>query len=343
MELSQEHLYTLFRPYGKLAEITSQPSDSKVLPKYAYVDFAGKTRAIMARNCLHGFAARSDSGKLLAVLKIAYEKRQKTNWILDWLSSHPRIAIPLLAALAAAFTVTVLDPIRTLYIKMHITKFFSFTDRSMVQWIISRASRFLPIAHSRKDDQGMNALLEDRRDNIEQLERWLMETTDTFIVVQGPRGSGKRELIYGEALKHRKHKLIIDCKPMQEARGDSATINALAGQVGYKPVFSWMNSISGLVDLAAQGAAGIKTGFTETVDTQVAKILGNTSTALREIALSARRKDDRDADLNDEVYLEAHPEQRPVVVIDNFLHRSHESSIIYDKLAEWYVISDPRS
>jgi hypothetical protein len=53
-ELSQETLYSLFRRYGKLAEISSQPSDSKIMPKYAYLDFARMRHAIMARNCLHG-------------------------------------------------------------------------------------------------------------------------------------------------------------------------------------------------------------------------------------------------------------------------------------------------
>lgn len=79
-----------------------------------------------------------------------------------------------------------------------------------------------------------------------------METADTFIIVQGPRGSGKRELVLDQALKDTKYKLLVDCKPIQEARGHSATINAAAASVGYKPVFSWMNSISGMVDMAAQ-------------------------------------------------------------------------------------------
>lgn len=70
-----------------------------------------------------------------------------------------------------------------------------------------------------------------------------MESADTFIVVQGPRGSGKNELVIDMALKDRKDKLVIDCKKIQEARGDSATINAMAEQVGYRPVFSWMNSM----------------------------------------------------------------------------------------------------
>lgn len=46
-------------------------------------------------------------------------------------------------------------------------------------------------------------------------------------------------------------------------------------------------------------------------------------------------KSDKDADMSDDAYLEAHPEKRPVVVIDNFLHKNQEGSIVYDKIAEW--------
>lgn len=130
-------------------------------------------------------------------------------------------------------------------------------------------------------------------------------------------------------------RLHYSCKRIIEARGDSAVISAAADSVGYRPVFSWMNSISGLIDLAAQGATGMKTGFSETVDGQLNKILNNTAAALRQLALEDRNKNDKDADLSDDVYLESHPEKRPVIVIDNFLHKSQESTIIYDKLAEW--------
>jgi hypothetical protein len=105
--------------------------------------------------------------------------------------------------------------------------------------------------------------------------------------------------------------------------------------VGYRPVFSWMNSISSLIDLAAQGTIGVKSGFSETLDAQLAKIWQNTSTALKQIALQARKKEDPDANLADDDWLEAHPECRPVVVIDNFLHKNEESSVVYDKMAEW--------
>ena len=63
-----------------------------------------------------------------------------------------------------------------------------------------------------------------RKSIIDQLHTWLIETADTFIIVQGPRGSGKKELIIDQALKGRPNVLLIDCKPIQEARGDGATI-----------------------------------------------------------------------------------------------------------------------
>lgn len=111
-ELSQEQLYELFRPYGKIAEIHPQPFDSKVVPKFAQIDFASVRRAAMAKNCLHGFIlpASRGGGKAGTMLRIGYEQKQKTNWIKDWLFSHPRIVIPILAALAATLTVMIFDP-----------------------------------------------------------------------------------------------------------------------------------------------------------------------------------------------------------------------------------------
>lgn len=76
-------------------------------------------------------------------------------------------------------------------------------------------------------------------------------------------------------------------------------------------------------------------GFSETLDNQLAKILQTTATALKEIALKDRNKADKDFSLTDDDYLEAHPEKRPVVVVDNFLHKNQESPIVYDKISEW--------
>ncbi len=208
----------------------------------------------------------------------------------------------------------------------------------MYSWFrsqITRANEILSLRRKESENAGMSVVWDDRRGTIEQIRTWLMETADTFIVVHGPRGSGKRELVLDEALKGRRNTLHIDCKPIQDARGDSSTIFAAAREVGYKPIFSWMNTFSSMIDLAAQGTIGTKTGFSETLDSQLQKIWQTTTNALKELALEGRHKNDKDSELGDDEYLEAHPERRPVVVIDNFLHKSQESSIVYEKISEW--------
>lgn len=336
-ELSQETLYSLFRRYGKLAEITSQPSDSKIIPKYAYLDFTRIRHAIMARNCLHGFWVLEEAGggKAGTQLRLSYEQKLKAHLIRDWIVSHPRVVIPIIAAFVATVTVAIFDPIRTFFIKAHIQHSFHLNNYWIYRWFKSQATDIFTFKLRPTEQASLNTIWEDRKEAIDQLQTWLMETTDSFIVVQGPRGSGKKELIMDQALKNRKNVLLIDCKPIQEARGDAGTINAAAAQVGYRPVFSWMNSVSSLIDLAAQGTIGVKSGFSETLDAQLAKIWQNTATALRRIALEGRSKNDKDAALTDDDYLEAHPERRPVVIIDNFLHKNEERSVVYDKIAEW--------
>jgi len=341
-ELTQETLYSLFRRYGKIAEIIPQPSDSKVVPKFAYIDYTRIRYATMSKNCMHGFVVPADDGggKAGTLLKLSYESKRKKNWFWDWISNHPRIVLPILVAILTATSVAVFDPIRTFFIRMHITHGLHLEDQPLYRWIKSQLSRGYDIIRFRKqqgNEDNLKIIWEDRHGAIQQLQTWMIETADTFIVVQGPRGAGKKELVMDQALKDRPNKLVIDCKKVQEARGDSNTIAAAAEQVGYKPVFSWMNSISSMLDLAAMGTIGTKTGFSETLETQLTKIWSNTTAALKKIALAPRKKDEKDTNMSDDEWLEAHPEARPVVVIDNFLHKSNEGStnLVYDKLGEW--------
>ena len=344
-ELTQETLYSLFRRYGKLSEISPQPSESKVMPKYAFVDYSRVRFATMARNCMHGYVVSPEEGggKTGTLLKLSYDSKKKTYWLWDWMSNHPRIVLPLLVALIGAASVAVFDPIRTFFIKMHITHGLHLEDQFIFKWIRSQFMRGYDIIRFRKekrDDDNLRIVWEDRQGPINQLKTWLIETADTFIVVQGPRGAGKKELVVDQALEGRPHTLIIDCKRIQEARGDSNTIAAAAAEVGYKPVFSWMNNISSMVDLAATATIGTKAGFSETLDNQLAKIWGNTTNALKQVALAPRKKDDKDTQMADDEWLEAHPECRPVVVIDNFLHKNDQeaTSMVYDKLGEWAAV-----
>ncbi|KAJ5518463.1 Mitochondrial escape protein 2 [Penicillium expansum] len=319
VELTQESLYSMFRPYGKLLDIQTQPSDSKVEPRYAILRFE-----------------RPRGGKSGTRFKINYERRIKLSMIKDWILNHPRLVIPAIAALIATITVIIFDPIRTFFITLKIKSSFQSEENAVLQWVRRQASKasMFSFGKRKSDPRGLAAIWEDRQAEISQLRAWLTETAETFIVIHGPRGSGKRELVFEQALKDHKYKVIIDCKQIQDARGDTSKISRAAAQVGYRPIFSWMNSISSFIDLAAQGMIGTKAGFSETLDAQLSKIWQNTGVAMKRVALEGRRKEDKDFNMSEDEYLEAHPEVRPVVVIDNFLYDA-DDSVVLDKLTEW--------
>ncbi|KAI1869069.1 uncharacterized protein JN550_006056 [Neoarthrinium moseri] len=338
VELSQEDLYSIFRKYGKIAEISSQPFDSKVVPKYAYVDFAFVRDAIMARNCLHGFVVSQElgGGKTGTKLRMSYEEKVKAHNIWNWMTNHPRIVIPILVALLTGITVVVFDPIRSFFVKAHVQRKFRLSNSRLYRWLRRQTSDIFTFSRHKAEQAGLNAIFSHRKDVIDQIQKWLMETAETFIVVQGPRGSGKKEVVIEQALKGRRNVLVLDCKPIVEARGESATIKKMAAEVGYRPIFSWANSMSSMADLAVQSTTGVKAGFSETLESQLQKILQTTAEALSEIDIAGRKKEDVDASLPVDAWLEGHPEKRSVVVIDNFLHKNAEgNTIVYDKIAEW--------
>jgi hypothetical protein len=76
------------------------------------MDFARMRHAIMAKNCMHAFvlAEEEGGGKGGTELRLTYQAKMKVHWIRDWLVNHPRIVIPIVAALIAAITVAVFDP-----------------------------------------------------------------------------------------------------------------------------------------------------------------------------------------------------------------------------------------
>lgn len=335
-ELPEEVLYSLFRRYGKIADIIPQPADSKITPRYAQIGFPLLRDTIMARNCLHGFilSEAQGGGKNGTKLRLSYVKREKAHSIWNWITSHPRIVIPIVAALIAGVSVMIFDPIRMFFIKVHVQHSLRYTDWRIYKWFKSQTGTF---SFYKKEEhvEGLGTIWKHRKDLIEQLQSWLDGSSDTFIVVTGPRGSGKAEMVMSQTLSGRKNVVLIDCKPITEASGEAGTIKRLAAAVGYRPVFSWANSISSMIDLAVQSTTGVKSGFSETLESQLNKILHTTATALKNVALSARDKRDKDANLSEDAYLEAHPEQRPIIVVDNFLHKNEESSIVYDMIAEW--------
>lgn len=290
----------------------------------------------MARNCMHGFIVGEavGGGQAGTKLRLSFEKRVKANSIWTWLTGHPRVVLPILAALLAGLSVVIFDPIREFFVKLHVQRSLDIKDTRIYKWFKKQTGNFSLGSSPQKGD-GLGTVWQHRRDDISQVQAWLQETSDTFIVVTGPKGSGKVEMIMNQSLEGRKNVLKLDCRPIVEARGEAATIKRLAAAVGYRPIFSWAYGISSMVDLAVQSTTGVKAGFSETLESQLTKILHTTTSAMKAAALSDRHKRDSDAHLADDAYLEAHPERRPVIVVDNFLHKNEENGLVYEKIAEW--------
>ncbi|BFZ55572.1 mitochondrial escape protein 2 [Savitreella phatthalungensis] len=319
----EERLFELFRPFGNIRDIITSDKTSPVIL------FSRVRSATSARACMHGY---QDGATLLRIVFIRKLRKQA---ILDWLSGHLRIVLPILAALIAGISVSVFEPIRSWFIQQKISRSFHYEDSRVVQWLVSGARGLLDIHGAAATSAGVRGTWFERETTKAQLATWLADGTSNFIVVHGPDGTGKREMVE-DTLRGRSNVLYMDCRALVNARGDAATISELASQLGYRPIFSWMNSISSLVDLAAQGLVGASTGFSETLDTQMKAIFATSASAMRSVSLRGRKA--QKPQPRDEEYLEAHPETRVILVVDNFLYKAKQSMIIYDNIVRWAAL-----
>ncbi|GAA5941719.1 hypothetical protein JCM10213_008106 [Rhodosporidiobolus nylandii] len=287
-ELPQEQLYEVFRRFGKIHDIF--PSG-----KTARVVYTSVRSATSARNALHASKVdppSSDPSTPATVVRILYVDKQRTNFIKEWITGHPRITLPLLVALLGTVSYAVFDPIREFFVKNKIEGTFD-TDRwVIVKWLKRETLGRLGLTGkvSALDKASGSGIEKEREEAKEQLETWLRDVPDTFIVVTGPRGSGKTALIE-EVLADGKNVLTIDCDQLlKNARSDPALIRSLASATGYWPQFAFASTLNSWIDLAAMGLIGQKAGFSSTVDTQLKAILEVTSSSLSSIASSSRAR-----------------------------------------------------
>ncbi|BEJ12329.1 hypothetical protein CspHIS471_0207890 [Cutaneotrichosporon sp. HIS471] len=303
-DVSQEVLYTLFRPYGRIFNITPPTPVPAGQLRSALVMFRRVSTAVNANNSLHGFLTPTKSADYegrspdapLSRLRIYFEHPLKAHYFRDWVSNHPRIALPVLAFLIGMFSYTFFDPIREFFVKARIEGIWNLQQYPMVQFVRdnivmpvkntlwpSRASRW----KRNVDDLG-RASFRDRVEAERNVEHWLTEFPSTFIVVTGPPGSGKHDLVDRVLKDSKKPSLVIDCGEVGKAKSDSSLVDGLAGQTGYWPVFSFLQNINGLIDLASVGLIGQKSGFSTPADQQMRNILDIVANALKEVSSHAR-------------------------------------------------------
>ncbi|KAK6204946.1 mitochondrial inner membrane protein [Scheffersomyces amazonensis] len=372
--LTEEELYVLFRRYGLIVDIIPGSDSATIIFKHL-------RSAIAAKNCITGINLNHDK----TILHIQYIPIKRVNYITDFIINHQKIAIPILLALLATVAVLIFDPIRQWFIESKITKkysldtyknypmvkFFYIPYKTIKGWItnsydyldeaiVSKFNEHDSINNELDDNtssgnQNINLFWTERYEKSKQLKLWIYENINTFIIVKGPKGSGKEEFVYDHTLfeddKLKNKILSIDCDLLSKSRSDNALLNNTSSQLGYFPVFTWTNSLSQFIDLGVQGLTGQKSGLSESKETQIKNMFSLTSQAIRSIATqdyekyynSIIKKNSKLPEgeklelLKEDEYLQQHPECKPIIVINKFSRKADQSSndFIFPLIADW--------
>lgn len=371
--LTEEELYSLFRRYGLIVDITPYSSSAG----FAKVVFKSTDSCIRAKNCITGMTLNNDK----TTLHLQYIPMERVNHITAFISSHQRIVIPVILALLATIAVLIFEPIREQFIEIKIKRWQTYKNSWLFKMIyvpykylmssISDGRHFLDdslesITGTQKqsvevEDVESDMIWTERSERAKEVRFLLSENANTFIVIKGPKGSAEREFVMDHVLSSNDstNKILeIDCAQLIKARSDNLFLKAAASQLGYFPLFTWTNSVSQFVDLGLQGLTGQKSGLSESKETQFKNMLLLAQAAIRKVSLSefpsykcefehqqtkklteAGKTSDSEfkvVELKEEDYLQQHPEVKPVIVINNFMRQTDSShDFIFKALADW--------
>ncbi|PWN18397.1 hypothetical protein BCV69DRAFT_314598 [Microstroma glucosiphilum] len=300
-DLSEEALWGILRPYGRIVSIEKKANE-------AFVLFSRMRSATSARNCAHGVQVRE--GPRL-IINYKESERAKKAW--DWTSNHPRIVFPILAFMLGGLSYAVWDPIRGFFIESKLSRTFDLDNYRLYSWLKANTVDLLREGNG-KDESKSQVDWFERRAAKEDIQGWLRESPETFITISGPRGSGKHNLLE-EAIPKGVKVLRIDCAEIARSVGssgpgpalsigdgskdgagklDTAIIAALASETGYWPVFGWLNSLNSMIDLASVGLIGSKAGFSRPTEEQLSQILAVTKAALENVKRKEEKRVERE-------------------------------------------------
>ncbi|ORY96952.1 RNA12 protein-domain-containing protein [Syncephalastrum racemosum] len=346
--VSVEKLYKHLRPYGRIYDIALYPNPhvSKDPARYAIVQFTRIRSATSARNCLHGHIIHGTR------LNLLYERQLRSNVVREWLANHPKITVPVFAALVAGITYAVFDPIRVFCMTSKVTQRFNPEEYALYRWL--RRETWARLMSTERSLASHQSIWEDDSEDIDKVNTWLRETPETFVIVTGPKGSGKSALVH-EAVKDRRNKIIINCEELANSRSMTDVTTALAKQLGYFPVFTWVSSMSNLLETVVTATTGQKAGLSSSPDTQIKRILETAAVALRDVTPKERSKE-RHEDTSHLSIIETvkkwfvrddgeepSPEdvrgEIPIVVFDNFMYKETAfNSQLWTEMAEFAAL-----
>ncbi|KAF4578617.1 mitochondrial escape protein 2 [Pleurotus pulmonarius] len=330
-DVPEQTLYQLFRPYGRIQDLTMPTTVPAGTPRSSVITFSRIRPAAIARNVVHGLEIASTPGADNAGkgtrtrLRIAYQKPIRAHVIRDWTANHPRIVIPVIVFLLGSITYTVFDPVRAMMVQAKMQNWFDYRgmydpthnkqSRNLtplpLEWTVykwacnmlptqlisylasdthsssSKNKRSLSSAMRAQRSKELSADLEiqgvwkERQEVERTIKTYLDDFPTTVAFLHGPQGSGKSRLLETMIQDSDRHVLHIDCRDLQKATSDPQLVGALARQTGYWPVFTFLDSMSSLLDLASVGLIGQKAGFSSSLPDQLTQLLSVVTRALQ--------------------------------------------------------------
>lgn len=180
--------------------------------------------------------------------------------------------MPFLAILFGSLSFFVFDPLRSYFIESKVNHRFDLNRYKLLAWLRKETLGRLGLDASAKASSASRSGIEKERDEARtSLQSWLTDWPESFIVISGPRGSGKGAMLHqvldqqpcvwfmlmpcedeqradsvGATHAFTRHVLSIDCAAICKKENNEKMIAELAKQFGYFPLFGFLNSISAL-------------------------------------------------------------------------------------------------
>ncbi|KAI6116935.1 RNA12 protein-domain-containing protein [Pisolithus croceorrhizus] len=282
-DIREETLYHLYRPYGRIYNITPPTPVPSGMLRFSQIAFQRVRSATVARNVTHGFHLPKEGS--VTRLLTTYERPLQAHAIRDWITGHPRIFLPILFFLLGTLTYTIFDPIRTLFVEGKMLNRFDFREYDIYKWLCRQALDRLVLRQEDVDDGGPDQdVWQERRAAEVALRSYLADLPGTVALVHGPQGSGKWRMVSTVIRDTGRKALVIDYAELNKAPSDSRLVAALAQQTGYRPIFTFLNSLNNLIDIATMGVIGQKAGLSSSLQDQLKQILEVVGTALRRVS-----------------------------------------------------------
>ncbi|KAK7023862.1 mitochondrial escape protein 2 [Favolaschia claudopus] len=289
-DIRDERLYELLRPYGVIRDIRQpQPVPAGSL-RSASVVFNKLRAATVARNSIHGLEMQAPGASAPTKLRVTYDFPLNAHKIRDWITSHPRIVLPIVLFLLGSLTYTIFDPIRSLMVQAKMQDWFDIREFKLYQWIRKKSLQLRIFTPQSSSQVSMaEDVWKERQQAEAALRAYIADWPSTVAFLHGPQGSAKTGLVQTVLKDSGRRSLTIDCRALQNASSDSQLTALLGKQTGYWPVFSFFNSFNHLIDLASVGLIGQKANLSSTTPEQVREMLSVVRSALENVNSSHQR------------------------------------------------------